>query len=119
MIRRAISVMIAALALAAPAAAQDAPWPIEVIVLGTYHLANPGPDLANAQIDPETTPAKQRELEALAERIARFRPTLVAVERVAPDPATLIDPAYAAFTPADLATNANERGQIGYRIARR
>lgn len=41
----------------------------------------------------------------------------MAVERVAPDQSTLLDPRYPAFTPADLLTNANERVQIAYRLA--
>jgi hypothetical protein len=88
-------------------------------VLGTYHFGNPGLDVHNARIDPVTTPDKQRELAELAERLERFRPTLVAVERVAPDPGTLADPVYAAFKPADLATSTDERVQVGYRVAAR
>ena len=108
-----------ALAWASGAAAQEAPAPIEVVVLGTYHFGNPGLDVHNARIDPVTTPDKQRELAELAERLARFRPTLVAVERIASDPVTLADPVYAAFKPADLATSTDERVQVGYRVAAR
>lgn len=95
------------------------PEPIEVIVLGTYHLGNPGQDLHNARIDPVTTQAKQAELEAVAEALARFRPTAIAVERVAQDQADMLDHRYPAFTPADLLTVPDERVQIGYRLAHR
>lgn len=111
---------LAALALPTAVLAQTAaPDPIEVMILGTYHMSNPGADLHNARIDPVTTPAKQAQLEAVAEGLARFRPTAVAVERVAPDQSTLLDPRYPAFTPADLLTNANERVQIAFRLAHR
>lgn len=112
---------LAALLLPTAAAAQSAPEPepVQVMVLGTYHMSNPGQDLHNARIDPVTTPEKQAELEAVAEALARFRPTAVAVERIAPDQSTLLDPRYPAFTPADLLTNPDERVQVGYRLAHR
>lgn len=113
---------LAALLLPTAALAQAAgpqPEPVQVMVLGTYHMSNPGQDLHNARIDPVTTPEKQAELEAVAEALARFRPTAVAVERIAPDQSTLLDPRYPAFTPADLLTNPDERVQVGYRLAHR
>ena len=111
---------LAALALPAAALAQTPPpEPIEVMILGTYHFGNPGQDLHNARVDPVTTPDKQAQLEAVAEGLARFQPTAVAVERVAPDQTTLLDPRFPAFTPADLLTNPDERTQIAYRLARR
>ncbi|WP_420470797.1 DUF5694 domain-containing protein [Brevundimonas sp. FT23042] len=115
---------IAALVLPAAAMAQSAPpvpdpAPIEVMILGSYHMNNPGRDVHNARIDPVTTPAKQAQLEALSEALARFRPTAVAIEREPRDLATLLDHRYPAFTPADLLTNGDERIQIGYRLAHR
>lgn len=106
-------------ALAQAAAPERGPEPVQVMVLGTYHMSNPGQDLHNARIDPVTTPEKQAELVAVAEGLARFRPTAVAVERIAPDQSTLLDPRYPAFTPADLLTNPDERVQVGYRLAHR
>ncbi len=111
---------LVALALPAAALAQTVdPAPIEVMVLGTYHMGNPGQDLHNARIDPVTTPAKQAELEAVAEALARFRPTAIAVERVARNQSDMLDHRYPAFTPADLLTNPDERVQVGYRLAHR
>lgn len=106
--------MLAALALAAAAV----PAPIEVVVLGTYHMDNPGRDIANSRVDPVTAPDKQHQLEAVATALARFRPTAVAIERVAADQASLVDQRYARFTPADLARDNDERVQVGYRLAR-
>ena len=45
---------------------------IEVMVLGTYHLANPGQDLHNVEVDDVTTTDRQRQLEALADALAAF-----------------------------------------------
>lgn len=111
---------VAALVLPTAAVAQTPePEPVEVMILGTYHFGNPGQDLHNARVDPVTTPDKQAQLEAVAEGLARFRPTAIAVERVAPDQTTLLDPRFPAFTPADLLTNPDERTQIAYRLAHR
>ena len=111
---------VAALVLPTAALAQtSAPEPIEVMILGSYHMSNPGQDVHNARIDPVTTPEKQAQLDAVARALARFRPTAVAVERIARDHATMLDHRYPAFTPADLLTNPDERVQIGYRLAHR
>ncbi|WP_396594187.1 DUF5694 domain-containing protein [Brevundimonas sp. R86498] len=109
---------LAMLALPTAAVAQTAE-PVDVMILGTYHFDNPGRDVHNARIDSVLTPDKQRQLEGVAEALAQFRPTAVAVERVATDQATLLDQAFPGFSPAALRTNADERVQIGYRLAHR
>lgn len=111
---------LAAILLPTAALAQTPePEPVEVMILGSYHMGNPGQDVHNARIDPVTTSEKQAQLEAVAEGLARFRPTAVAVERIARDQATMLDHRYPAFTPADLLTNPDERVQLGYRLAHR
>lgn len=113
--------LIAALLLPGSALAQTTPppEPIQVMIVGAFHFDNPGRDLNNARIDPVTTPAKQAELAAVATGLARFRPTAIALERVASNPATLRDQAWPAYSPGDLLTDADERVQIGYRLAAR
>ena len=116
-----LKILAVAAALMAPSAALaqtiPAPEPIQVMIVGTFHFDNPGRDINNVTVDPVTTPVKQAELAAVAEGLRRFRPTAVAVERIATDTATLLDQRYPTFTPADLLTNADERLQIGYRLA--
>lgn len=118
MMKRLVALMALALPTAAMAQAPDSA-PIEVMILGTYHFGNPGQDIHNARIDSVLTPDKQAQLEAVAEGLARFRPTAVAVERVAADQSTMLDHRYPRFAPADLLTNPDERVQIGYRLAHR
>jgi hypothetical protein len=89
---------------------------IEVMVLGTYHMGNPGLDLHNIAADDVLTPRRQAELAAVATALARFRPTVVAVERVAAAPG-FVDPVYAVFEPAQLVELRDERVQIAYRLA--
>ena len=109
---------LAVLALPAAAVAQTPPpEPVQVMVLGVPHLDNPGRDVNNARIDPVTTPEKQVQLARIAEDLARFRPTAIAIERLAPDPSTMVDPRYAEYQPDWLLTQPDERIQIGYRLA--
>ena len=117
-----LKVIAALAALVLPTAAmaqttESAPAPIEVMILGSYHMDNPGNDVHNARIDPVTTPGKQAELQAVSRALARFNPTALGIERIADDRATLLDQAYPNYTPADLLTDADERVQIGYRLA--
>ncbi|MBI1364400.1 MAG: hypothetical protein GC153_00390 [Alphaproteobacteria bacterium] len=89
---------------------------VKVMVLGTYHMANPGRDLHDAKVDDVTAPEKQRQLETLARELAQFRPTKIALEGVART-TDFTSEEYRRFTPAELKTNPDERAQIGYRLA--
>jgi len=113
--------LAAALAVAActsaPAPAPADSGTIEVMILGSFHMGNPGADLNNAKVDPVTTPEKQAQLQQVADALARFKPTAIAVERIAADPATMLDHRYPEFKPADLLAKGDERVQIGYRLA--
>lgn len=117
--RLAISLLSVIACLGATAAAQERREPaVEVMVLSTYHLGNPGQDLVNMAADDALAPKRQRELERLADSLARFRPTKVAVEaQTSAKDLTL--PSYRAWTPDKLKTQRNETQQIGYRLAAR
>ncbi len=101
-------------ALAEPT--ERAAEPVTILVLGTYHFDNPGLDLVNAEADDVLTTTRQAELRDLAERLAKFEPTAVAVESVRRG-ANFLDPRYTEFTPERLGSDRNEITQIGYRVA--
>lgn len=108
---QALLLILVLLPLVAPAAG-----PVEVMILGTYHLANPGQDVHNAEIADVTDDRYQRQLAAVADDLAAFAPTRVAVEATSErDDLSLAD--YEAFTPSDLREQRNELVQIGYRLA--
>ncbi len=109
-----VAYLCALLAFEAAAAAE----PVEVMVLGTYHFANPGRDLHNVRADDVLQPKRQRELESLADALATFRPTKILVERVPQSP-DFADPKYADFGPEMLGRERDERVQIAYRLARK
>ena len=116
-----ISVLLAlssAYALDASVSKAAAPAPIQVMILGSYHMGNPGLDQVNVEVDDVTAPKRQRELAVLTEQLARFAPTKVAVEMV-PKRDTFAIAEYAKFTPAALLKDRNEIVQIGFRLAHR
>lgn len=113
-----VLVALAAFAASPPASAREAPAEsasVEVMILATYHFANPGQDMVNMQVDDVLAERRQREIALLAEALAGWQPTKVAVETVSPAP----DLALADFAQVDelLATRRNESIQIGYRLA--
>lgn len=112
---KVLAAVAATLGLALPGHAAAAE-PVQVMVLGTYHFGNPGLDVNNAEADDVTTPRRQRELQALARELARFRPTRIMVERVGFGP-ELTPKSWQDYAPAKLATDREEAVQIAYRLA--
>ena len=98
--------------------ARCAPSEVHVMLLGTYHFANPGRDVIKQEIDDVLAPARQAQLEALANRLATWRPDMIAVEW----PLSFQDSTnarYARYRAGTLAPSRNEVVQIGFRVAAR
>ena len=114
----ALALLPAGRAAAAAPPAPEAPAVVQVMVLGTFHFANPGLDLSNVSADDPTTPRRQAELARLADALARFRPTRIMVERLGPGPG-YETPGYPKFREADLLTDRDEAVQIAFRLARK
>lgn len=100
-------------ALAAAAAAAPEPGPVPVMIVGTFHMSNPGHDLHNLAADDVLAPKRQAEIAAVTAALQRCRPTRVAVEW----PAALTTERYAAFRAGTLAPSRNEVVQLGFRLA--
>jgi hypothetical protein len=81
MIARLLVPLIALIA-ALDATAQSAPKPAptQVMIVGTFHLDNPGRDVFNVQVDDVLAKERQAELADIATALARFKPTEVMVE---------------------------------------
>lgn len=89
-----------------------------LMVLGTAHLANNNRDVLRTEVDDVLSPARQVEIEAVVEALARWRPTRIAVEIKTRDQASL-DRRYADYRAGTYALTANEIDQIGLRLAAR
>lgn len=100
---------------------------IKVMPIGTVHLDNPGRDVNNPTVPDVLTPRKQRELEALRDSLAQFRPTKMAIE-VRRRHQGALDSLYRAFRAGrldtsfavgDLTSVRSEQYQLGFRLAKR
>lgn len=60
---------------------EPAPEQVRVLLLGCYHMDNPGLDEVNVDADDVLGPDRQAELRALVDRLAGWAPDRVAVER--------------------------------------
>lgn len=111
---------VLALAPMAPAegAEDEAAEPVEVMILGVYHLANPGRDVVNIEADDVLAPRRQEELAVLTEALAQWSPDRVLVEQEAAGPSLHL-PGYEDFSDEMLAEDRNEIVQVGYRLAHR
>jgi hypothetical protein len=99
----------------APSAQEDAEA-IQVMILGTYHMAPSGRDIVNVEVESVLSDLRQSELADVAEALATFHPTVVATERETAAP-EFVDPEFARTSPEVLAANPNERVQVAYRLA--
>lgn len=88
----------------------------EVLVLGTYHMANPGHDIVNMQADDVLDPKRQAEIEALVQVLKRFHPTKIAVESDAGD--ARMPKLYADYVAGRHELTRNEIEQVGFRLAK-
>lgn len=88
----------------------------EILMLGTYHMSNPGHDIHNMQADDVLSPKRQREIAQLIEILKGFHPTKIAIEadvgsqRVAQE--------YSDYFAGKYTLSRNETNQIGYRLAK-
>lgn len=111
-LRRAAAGLVILASVATPSLAAPAA-PVSVMVVGTFHMSNPGRDLQNLTADDVLAAKRQSELAAVAAALERFRPTRVAVEWRA----ALVTERYAAFRAGTLAPSRNEVVQLGFRLA--
>jgi len=95
-------------------AASHAAEPARVVIVGTYHFSNPGQDHANVESVDVTVPQRQAELQAVADALAKFEPTLIGVEW----PADTASTEYAQYLDGSLPPSTNEVVQLGFRLAK-
>lgn len=105
------------LAASIPAAfAQQGSKPTFVI-LGSFHFQGSTADLLGNSLPDVQSEKRQKEIEAIVEALARFRPTKIAVEY--PVGHAKIQEAYQAYLKGERPLGDGETEQIGFRLARR
>ncbi|HET7747978.1 MAG TPA: DUF5694 domain-containing protein [Terriglobales bacterium] len=88
-----------------------------VLLLGTWHMDNPGKDMLNLKADDVRAPRRQKEIEDLVNRLAAFRPTRVLIEAPYGDAGQ--PRAYAEYLAGKHELSRDEREQVAFRLARK
>ena len=114
-----IAGVLACAFLALPLSAQQRP--VEVMLLGVYHFANPGLDEFNAEVDDHFSDRRQAEILKVVERLVTFKPDVVCVE-VRPQQTNMLEERFSAFSAGeldlkDLNYGRSETYQLGFRVA--
>lgn len=116
---RASVVLALACSTLSPLRAQQPATPArpQVLILGTYHMGG-STDYVQTSTDDVLSPRRQREIEALVDALAAFRPTRIMVEApVALDSA--LNARYRRYAGGQDSLRRNEIDQIGFRLAKR
>lgn len=88
----------------------------EVLVLGVYHMSNPGHDIFNMQADDVRAPKRQTEIAQVIAALENFHPTKIAVEGTVGD--DRIPKRYADYLAGKHELTRDETEQIGFRLAK-
>jgi len=114
-----ISVCTAAVAQTSPqrlpADRLEGPAQAEVLVLGTYHMGNPGRDIVNMNADDVLVPKRQAEMREVLAVLGKFRPTKIAIEADSDSPKIKL---YDDYLAGKHELSRDEREQIGFQLAK-
>ena len=121
--------LLATVCLALTISTVHAVEPTPVLVVGMYHMNNPGRDQHNLEADDVLAPKRQAEIEEFVRMLAEFKPTKICLEipySIENDEVGKAerrkDPGYNARYPeylrGELEESANEIYQVGFRLAK-
>ncbi|URW76091.1 DUF5694 domain-containing protein [Sphingomonas donggukensis] len=110
---------VAGLLLPVPAAAKTVATPppaapVKVMVVGMFHFANPGLDFRNLQVDDVLAAPRQREIAAIVNALARFKPTVIGTEWRAEAATT----SYRKYLDGALPPSRDETVQLAFRLGK-
>ena len=94
--------------------------PIEVLTLGAFHFDFPNLDLIKTNTDDKIDVLNikyQKEIEDIVTRIAKFKPTIIIIERE-PSEQVKYDSLYSQYLIGKYKLRRSEEEQIGFRIAK-
>jgi hypothetical protein len=111
-----LGVALAAAAQSTPAKPAQPPARAQVLVLGAYHMANPGRDIFKMSADDVLAPRRQAEIAEAFEVLKKFEPTKIAVEAEVSDQS--LPKRYADYLAGKHALSRSEVEQIGFRLAK-
>ena len=94
--------------------AQTTPAPVDVMIVGVFHMNNPGHDIHNRTVDDVLAPRRQAEIVAITNALARFKPNKIALEQAR----DAVEGPYRQYLAGTLPPSRNERVQLGFRLAK-
>ncbi len=89
----------------------------EIIILGTYHMANPGLDSFNLEGDDVLLPERQKEIAEVLTRLEAFKPTKILLE--SNWDSDRLPNEYQAYLEGKYELTRNEIDQFGFRLAKK
>jgi len=110
--RLSITAFAACLLCTVPSFAADEA-PVEVMIVGGFHMSG-GHDMHNVQVDDVLAPKRQKEIQAIVDGVAKFKPTAVDVEWDEP----YTSQKYSDYIAGKLPPSHNEVIQLGFRLAK-
>jgi Family of unknown function (DUF5694) len=87
-----------------------------VLVLGVFHMNNPGQDIFNLKVDDVLVPKRQKEITETVAALKRFRPNKIALEADFGSDKMMKN--YQAYLDGKYELTRNERDQLGLRLAK-
>jgi len=88
----------------------------EILIVGTYHMANRGHDVYNVQADDVLLPQRQQEIVEVIEALKKFRPTKIAIK--ADIDSQTVAQEYSDYLAGKYTLSRDETNQLGYRLAK-
>jgi hypothetical protein len=92
------------------------PESAQVTILGVYHFDNPNQDYVKTNVDDHLSANRQKQIAEVVEMLAQFKPTKIVLEAV--DGVSPINRNYDAYLKGDYVLKADERDQLGLRLAK-
>ncbi len=89
----------------------------KIMILGTYHMGNPGLDSVNLNADDVLSPRRQIEISELVGKLARFQPTKIMIE--AQYRSASMPNLYKKYLAGEHKLGRDEIEQIGFQLAKR
>ncbi|MGM5471327.1 DUF5694 domain-containing protein [Flavobacteriaceae bacterium LMO-SS05] len=93
----------------------------KVLTLGTFHFKFPNLDVVKIDDDDQIDvldSTYQKEIELIVDKLAKFKPTILVIERQ-PEKQQTYDSLYAAYLNGEHKLTRSEEQQIGFRLAKR
>ena len=88
----------------------------QVMILGTYHMDNPNQDYVKTSVDDHLSQKRQEQIAEVAALLAKFKPTKIVLEAV--EGVSSIHRNYESYLKGEYTLKADERDQIGLRLAK-